>query len=67
MSNNGNNSELRELEARLRAMQADERTKTEARFEEIERRVKQLEMETAGWERQPFTEGDDGRIAHSSK
>jgi TolA-binding protein len=53
---NNNNDEISELEARLRAMQADERRKTEARFEEIERRVQQLES------------GDDGlRAAAASQ
>jgi hypothetical protein len=58
-----NKDEISALEARLRAMQADERRKTEARFEEIERRVQQLEIETMGYQRQPYTEGDDGRLA----
>lgn len=64
---NNHKDEISELEARLRAMVADEHRKTEQRFEEIERRVKQLEVETMGYERQPFTEGDDGRHAGSSK
>jgi hypothetical protein len=64
---NNRNDELSELEARLRAMVADEHRKTEARFEEIKRRVQKLEIETMGYQRQPFTEGDDGRLAGSSK
>jgi hypothetical protein len=59
---NNRNDEISELEARLRAMQADERRKTEARFEEIERRVQQLEVETMGYRREPLLMDDDERV-----